>query len=789
LDDPESITLIIENNLETLFIEDAGAETDEPEYNMSTVLKILILEDSIPDAEFTQRLLKNENMHCEFGLAMNREEYLQALDQFQPHVILADNSLPGFSALEALKIIQERSQYTPFILLTGTVSEEYAAGIIKLGADDYILKDRFARLPSAIDAALKQRRAEKELAFQNSEKEKRTVELTIANKELKEAKEELTEKEFFLRESQRAGNVGSYKINFDAGYWQSSETLDHIFGIDQSYSRNIAGWMDIIHPDDRQKMDEYLQIEVIGKRKSFNQEYRIRRISDQHTRWVCGMGDVKFDDSGTLTEMTGTIQDITDRKKTEEKIIASEKQFRHSLDNMLEGVQIHDFNWQYIYVNNALVKYSKCSREELLGHTLMERYPGLEQTALFQKMQRCMFERVAEHFETEFIFPDGSKTDFELSIQPTPEGIFILSIDITERKEAEEEIRKSNERYEFANKATRDTIWEWDYRTHKGKWGEGFNAMFGYSKDNLNYDETWIEEYIHPDDKGRLLKNIQDRIEYGLQICQNEYRFRCADGAYKYVFDRGYILYDENNKPYRMIGAMTDLTEKKRFENELVNQQIKQQKVITETIIRTQEKERNELGRELHDNINQILATVKMYLGMVKAKENISVDLVSQSYEYVNEAMEEIRKLSHSLVTPSLGDFGLKEALEGLMENANLINDLHVQLLFDEKYNEKGIDDNKELMIYRIVQEQMNNITKYAKANKAVITLKTDDENLVLSVEDDGVGFDVMQKSKGIGLKNISSRVEFYSGNMNVISSPGNGCKLEIIIPHNLKNQ
>jgi len=223
--------------------------------------------------------------------------------------------------------------------------------------------------------------------------------------------------------------------------------------------------------------------------------------------------------------------------------------------------------------------------------------------------------------------------------------------------------------------------------------------------------------------------------------------------------------------------------ERKRTKEEQAEQQIKQQKLITEVAIQAQEKEKNELGRELHDNINQILATVKIYLGMAKSGQNVPEDLVGISYEYVNQAMEEIRKLSHSLVTPSLGDISLKEALQELAENINLLEGLQVQLLVDEKYNEQAKDKNKELMLYRIVQEQLNNITKYAKAKEAVISLKIDSDNLFLSVADNGVGFDTTQKSKGIGLKNISSRVEFYSGNMNIISSPGRGCTLEVYIP------
>ena len=352
-----------------------------------------------------------------------------------------------------------------------------------------------------------------------------------------------------------------------------------------------------------------------------------------------------------------------------------------------------------------------------------------------------------------------------------------------ERKKTMEKLRESNERYEFVNKATQDTIWEWDYLTHEGLWGKGFIKTFGYTEDKLKYDENWVNEFIHPDDRERVFNNIQNNIEKGLQNWQEEYRFRCADGTYKEVFDRGYIIYNKDKKPYRMIGAMTDLTEKKRLEKELAEQQLKEQRLITEATIQAQEKERNELGKELHDNINQILATAKMYLGMAKSGQQVAEDLVGKSYEYVNEAMEEIRKLSHSLVPPSLGDIGLKEALQELLEDTNLLTNTQVRLSVDEKYKDKMIDKNKELMLYRIVQEQLSNITKYARAGEAVITLKADNGNLFLSVTDNGVGFITSEKNKGIGLKNISSRVEFYSGNMNVISAPGHGCTLEVYIP------
>jgi two-component system sensor histidine kinase UhpB len=194
--------------------------------------------------------------------------------------------------------------------------------------------------------------------------------------------------------------------------------------------------------------------------------------------------------------------------------------------------------------------------------------------------------------------------------------------------------------------------------------------------------------------------------------------------------------------------------------------------------------ERNGLGRELHDNINQILSVIKMYLGMARTGDGIQEVLIDKSYAYVNEAIGEIRKLSHSLVAPTLGDIGLKEALEELTRDTNYLKNLQVKFDIDESYNENGMDENKKLMFYRIVQEQLNNIIKYAAATKVVLTMRVDSDQLHLSVADNGVGFDTSRKAYGIGFRNINSRIEFYSGHMNVISAPGCGCTLEVTIPY-----
>jgi PAS domain S-box-containing protein len=139
------------------------------------------------------------------------------------------------------------------------------------------------------------------------------------------------------------------------------------------------------------------------------------------------------------------VQDITERKRAEAALRASWERYLRTLDNMLEGCQIIGFDWRYLYVNDAVAQHGHQTKETLLGHTLMEVYPGIQNTEMFAALRQCMDERLVRQMENEFIYPDGSTRWFDLSIEPAPEGIFILSIDITQRKLAEAEILRLNE--------------------------------------------------------------------------------------------------------------------------------------------------------------------------------------------------------------------------------------------------------------------------------------------------------------------------------------------------------
>jgi signal transduction histidine kinase len=241
-----------------------------------------------------------------------------------------------------------------------------------------------------------------------------------------------------------------------------------------------------------------------------------------------------------------------------------------------------------------------------------------------------------------------------------------------------------------------------------------------------------------------------------------------------------YILKDRLE---RLPNAIRNALDKCRAEAELVRQADLQKKLIIETSIQVQEREREEIGKELHDNINQILAAAKLYLDIaMKEAEDAPPEALLRSYQNLNLAMEEIRQLSQSLVAPSLGGIGLDQALQKLVENLPQATSLQLNL-DTQGYREDIDDENLKLTCYRIVQVQLNNIIRHARAKTAMIQLIKTPGHLELKVQDDGVGFDTAKKITGIGLRNIKNRVGFYNGSVLIDSQPGKGCTLTVTIP------
>ncbi|HVT85839.1 MAG TPA: MEDS domain-containing protein [Chitinophagaceae bacterium] len=229
--------------------------------------------------------------------------------------------------------------------------------------------------------------------------------------------------------------------------------------------------------------------------------------------------------------------------------------------------------------------------------------------------------------------------------------------------------------------------------------------------------------------------------------------------------------------------ACTDITERKLLENQLERERMEKQLEITNAVISAEENERQEIGRELHDNIQQILVSARLFLSMVK-KNNISESgnsYLQQTNQMILSAIKEIRNLSHSMITPFMEKTTLKEAVEKVILNITSTSGIKINMeaagLDEEKLSEK-----LRLTIYRIIQEQFNNILKYAKASSVLLKIVQNHENLTLTIQDNGIGFDMSKKPTGIGLMNIKARALLFSGEVSISSSPGNGFELSVVV-------
>jgi two-component system sensor histidine kinase UhpB len=248
------------------------------------------------------------------------------------------------------------------------------------------------------------------------------------------------------------------------------------------------------------------------------------------------------------------------------------------------------------------------------------------------------------------------------------------------------------------------------------------------------------------------------------------------------IMKEGAMDYILKDRLQRLPNAIRSALEKIETEVELSHPLVLQQKLITETSIQVQEQEREEIARELHDNINQILAASKLYLEHSIKNEGFQSESLQKGLNNVILAIAEIRQLSHLLIAPSLGDVTLIGAIKQLMENIRFTQSVKLELNI-KNYNEGVLNKELKLMFYRIIQEQFNNILKHARASHVIVKIDTNADKFILSIKDNGIGFDTSKNVRGIGLRNIRNRASFYDGITNIFSSPGKGCTLEVSIP------
>lgn len=352
-------------------------------------------------------------------------------------------------------------------------------------------------------------------------------------------------------------------------------------------------------------------------------------------------------------------------------------------------------------------------------------------------------------------------------------------VDVTALKKAQEQIQDQKDLSESIINSLPGAFYLISREGKFLRWNKNFEKITGYSAEEISN--------IHPqkffNGKGGkiLLEKVQEVFELGQAELEGD--LLTKSGVELPFYFTGWRTFIGNQEC--LIGFGMDMSEIKKaqesikkMERALSDQRVRDQKNISRAIINAQERERNYIGRELHDNVNQLLAGARLYLSMAAKQNSEMADLIKYPIELLDDGIREIRALTHKNITPSI-DKDLKQLAEGII---SLLETVPIKTSL--KYSlQRPIDDDILINVYRILQEQANNIIKHSKAKTANLDISEEGQNLIIIIEDNGVGFNVNEYRDGVGLYNISSRVEAYDGHVEITSSPGHGCKTIIRIP------
>jgi two-component system, NarL family, sensor histidine kinase UhpB len=357
-------------------------------------------------------------------------------------------------------------------------------------------------------------------------------------------------------------------------------------------------------------------------------------------------------------------------------------------------------------------------------------------------------------------------------------------------------LRDSEERYRGLFNNNPMPMWVFDAATlHFLEVNSAAELHYGYTR----------EEFLGLSPVDIRFGGDRDKLRQEVESVRDS-RDSIKKGILKHVKKNGQVIFADiawhwiqyKDVP-AILAIVNDVTERIQLEKELNEQQVTRQRQITEAVILAQEKERTEIGKELHDNVNQILGASNLYINTAMTDEELRQELLERSTILVSKAINEIRKISKSLISPGLREIGLIDSIEDVIEDLRFAKeDMQIELDL-QNISEEEIEDRRKLTLFRVVQEQLNNIVKHAKATRVLIRLSIEGSGavgdggggeddgggscIVLTVSDNGVGFDMSRHRKGVGITNIISRAELFNGRVEIVTAPGEGCTLSVGLP------
>ncbi len=361
----------------------------------------------------------------------------------------------------------------------------------------------------------------------------------------------------------------------------------------------------------------------------------------------------------------------------------------------------------------------------------------------------------------------------------------VLVKQIVARKKVEIEIRQSNERFELVGLATNDALWEWNLETNKVWGNEIHQNLYGLTIDDPvpGFDE-W-KRRIHPEERDQIIQTFNEMLASNNKSFVEEYRFYTEKKDWIYVYGSTFIERSKDGKPIRLVGSMQDITERKKAEEQIknYNEQLRQLTGHLQTI---REEERSRIGQEIHDQLGQHLTVLKMDVSRLKKNipqgKNKEQDL-SEILSELDNCLQMVRKISADLRPSIIDDLGIIAALEWQAEDFERRTEISTK--FYSNVSELKMPQTHSIGLFRIFQESLTNVARHADAKKVVTSLNKENGFLVMTISDNGKGFEAnsIGGKRSLGLLGMRERTLLMNGNYQINSIPGEGTEVKVIIP------
>ncbi|HEX6181252.1 MAG TPA: PAS domain S-box protein [Chitinophagaceae bacterium] len=530
-------------------------------------------------------------------------------------------------------------------------------------------------------------------------------------------------------------------------------------------------------------LDRYQQ--TIEKRKPLQWEDIFENATGRRTSILTV--NPLFNDEGECTMLISTTCDITNRRKSEE-----ENNIRHLLKERVKELTTLYGACQIL--QDEIRPVSIVLQELVAILPAGWQYPNVTEARIIagnKQFATSGFMDAVESQSANFSITSVESGSVEVAYikkMPTEvEGPFLLEernlinmlaellSNYFTRKRVKEEWIKEKELSEIIINNLPGLFYVFDEKGKYLRWNKNHETISGYSTGEM---QCMIPvNFIAKEDRELVKSKIESVFEKGFADVEAHFLTKTGEKI-PYYFNG--IRMESEGKPC-LVGMGFDLTELKGLEQEIRDQKVQEQKKLIRAVLNAQESERNLIGRELHDNVNQILIGAKLYLGLISKERPATHDLIAQSINLVDNAIDEIRALTRREVTPPR-KISLKNIIQSLVDNTREHSSVKTEFIYAADFVE--INDDLKLNIYRIVQEAFNNVLKHAEASNVTLIVEAENDELRVLIKDNGKGFDPsVTNSAGIGLDNMLNRVESYNGRFTIDGNPDDGCKIEISIP------